>query len=68
MRQKWAEGLEVDTFHTFHWGDKDVDGVWRENPENVVDVRNLLKESAMRQRLESWHEVKYFDIIVLRSN
>jgi len=57
VRQKWAEGLEVDTFHTFHWGDKDTDGVWRENPENIVDMRNLLKESAMRQRLESWHEL-----------
>ncbi|KIM89301.1 hypothetical protein PILCRDRAFT_2544 [Piloderma croceum F 1598] len=52
VRQKWAEGLEVDTFHTFHWGAKDIDGVWRENPDTTDDVRNLLKESAARQKLE----------------
>jgi hypothetical protein len=52
VRQKWAEGLEVDTFHTFHWGAKDIDGVWRENPDNADDVQNLLEESAARQKLE----------------
>ncbi|KAJ7730388.1 hypothetical protein DFH07DRAFT_1066016 [Mycena maculata] len=27
VRQKWAQGSEVDTFHTFRWGDPDADGV-----------------------------------------
>lgn len=52
VRQKWSEGLEVDTFHTFHWGDKGIDGVWRENPNNVDDMHNVLKESASRQKVE----------------
>lgn len=43
---------EVDTFHTFHWGDKDSDGVWRENLDNVDDVRRLLQESAVRQKVD----------------
>lgn len=51
MRQKWAQGYEVDTFHTFHWGDKGADGVWIENPENIDDVLNLQRESAARQKL-----------------
>jgi hypothetical protein len=51
VRQKWAQGLEVDTFHTFHWGDL-VDGVWMENSDHIADMRNLLKESATRQKIE----------------
>lgn len=49
VRQKWEEGLEVDTFHTFHWGDKGEDGVWRGEPRHIEDVRRLLYESAERQ-------------------
>lgn len=49
VRQKWAQGFEVDTFHTFHWGDRGSDGVWRGNPEHIADVRSLLVESARRQ-------------------
>ncbi|KAL4080928.1 hypothetical protein J3A83DRAFT_4084532 [Scleroderma citrinum] len=49
VRQKWAEGFEVDTFHTFHWGERESDGVWRGNHHHVDDVRNLLQESATRQ-------------------
>lgn len=49
MRQKWEEGYEVDTFHTFHWGEKTEDGVWTANPANIADVRALLVESAERQ-------------------
>lgn len=49
VRQKWAEGLEVDTFHTFHWGERGGDGIWRGDHRHVDDVRNLLQESASRQ-------------------
>jgi hypothetical protein len=52
VRQKWEEGFEVDTFHTFHWGDKGADGVWRGNYDNVADVRLLLQESAKRQKVK----------------
>ncbi|KAG1834242.1 hypothetical protein EV424DRAFT_1363494 [Suillus variegatus] len=51
VRQKWEEGYEVDTFHTFHWGERDGDNVWKANYENVVDIRRLLRESAERQRV-----------------
>ncbi|TFY69546.1 hypothetical protein EVJ58_g344 [Rhodofomes roseus] len=52
VRQKWAQGYEVDTFHTFHWGDRDSNGVWRGNPAHIADVRALLAESARRQDVE----------------
>jgi len=52
VRQKWAEGREVDTFHTFHWGDKGTDGVWREDSDSIDDVRGLLQESATRQKVD----------------
>ncbi len=51
VRQQWASGFEVDTFHTFHWGEKGDDGVWRSEPRHVQDVRQLFKESAARQGL-----------------
>lgn len=41
--------MEVDTFHTFHWGDKGPDGVWKGNPAHIPDVRRLQAESAKRQ-------------------
>lgn len=41
--------MEVDTFHTFHWGDKGEDGAWRGQPRHIEDVRLLLRESAERQ-------------------
>lgn len=50
VRQKWEEGYEVDTFHTFHWGERGDDNVWRANYENVEDIRRLLRESAERQQ------------------
>ena len=56
MRQIWEKGMEVDTFHTFHWGDKDSDGKWRALPENIADVRKLLGESAKRHNI-SWASV-----------
>ncbi|KII90860.1 hypothetical protein PLICRDRAFT_548746 [Plicaturopsis crispa FD-325 SS-3] len=52
VREKWEEGLEVDTFHTFHWGDKGDDGKWAANPDNINDVRSLLVESAERQGID----------------
>lgn len=52
MRQKWAEGYEVDTFHPFHWGERGEDGIWRGDHRHVADVRlDLLWESAVRQDL-----------------
>ncbi|THH11027.1 hypothetical protein EW145_g935 [Phellinidium pouzarii] len=52
VREAWSNDMEVDTFHTFHWGDKDASGVWRAIPENIDDVRLLLRESAARQGVE----------------
>ncbi|KAJ3484261.1 hypothetical protein NLI96_g5762 [Meripilus lineatus] len=52
VRQKWDEGFEVDSFHTFHWGDRGDDGVWRGNPAHIPDVRSVLLESAQRQGIE----------------
>ncbi|KAH8114363.1 hypothetical protein DFH11DRAFT_1877670 [Phellopilus nigrolimitatus] len=52
VRDAWAQGMEVDTFHTFHWGDKDASGLWKAIPENIEDVRELLRESAARQGIE----------------
>ncbi|KAI5121401.1 hypothetical protein M0805_003173 [Coniferiporia weirii] len=52
VRDVWARGMEVDTFHTFHWGDKDADGVWKAIPENIDDIRQLFRESAVRQGIE----------------
>ncbi|KAI0947456.1 hypothetical protein AcW1_007678 [Taiwanofungus camphoratus] len=52
VRQMWSEGHEVDTFHTFHWGDRGPDGIWKSNPDHIPDVRRLLAESAQRQGLD----------------
>ncbi|KDQ62402.1 hypothetical protein JAAARDRAFT_30310 [Jaapia argillacea MUCL 33604] len=52
VRQKWTEGFEVDTMHTFHWGEKGDDGVWVTHPENIRDVRAMQKESALRQKVK----------------
>jgi len=50
VRWKWTEGQEVDTFHTFHWGEPSGDGGrWEPRPERVGDVRRLLQDSATRQ-------------------
>ncbi|KAG8987729.1 hypothetical protein FRB90_003172 [Tulasnella sp. 427] len=49
VRQKWEEGMEVDSFHTFHWGDKGSDGVWRPHLNSVQDVRELQADSFKRQ-------------------
>ena len=56
VRKQWRNGYEVDTFHTFHWGEKDESGVWKAIPESVPDVRRLLAESARRQGI-SWRMV-----------
>jgi hypothetical protein len=52
VRQKWAQGFEVDTFHRFHWGNEGPDGLWRGNHGNIEDVRLLLQESAERQQVK----------------
>ena len=42
----------MDTFHTFHWGERGEDGIWRGDHRHVADVRlDLLWESAVRQGL-----------------
>jgi len=49
VRGKWDEGQEVDTFHAFHWGEPNEEGVWEPRPERIEDVRRLLRDSAARQ-------------------
>ncbi|KAJ7368748.1 hypothetical protein DFH08DRAFT_832146 [Mycena albidolilacea] len=51
VRNKWAEGLEVDTFHSFHWGDHSDRG-WRAHPGIVEDTRLVFAQSAARQGIE----------------
>lgn len=52
IAQKWNEGYEVDSFHTFHWGDVHDDGRWRANEHSLEDVRTILRESFRRQGME----------------
>ena len=50
VRGQWAQGREVDSFHSFHWGELSGEGGrWEPRPERVGDVRQLLHESAARQ-------------------
>ncbi|KAJ7252611.1 hypothetical protein C8J57DRAFT_1661716, partial [Mycena rebaudengoi] len=51
IRQKWEEGFEVDTFHTFHWGDVQKDGFFAANADSVKDVRLMLQDSFTRQKI-----------------
>ena len=55
VRGQWAQGREVDTFHTFHWGEPGEEGgAWEPRPERVGDVRRLLQDSAVRQGIMSF--------------
>lgn len=49
IRQKWADGYEVDSFHSFHWGDVHADGLLRANENSVEDVNSILQDSFRRQ-------------------
>jgi hypothetical protein len=50
VRGQWAQGREVDSFHSFHWGEPSGEGGrWEPRPERIGDVRQLLHESAARQ-------------------
>ncbi|KAJ7478909.1 hypothetical protein FB451DRAFT_1450504 [Mycena latifolia] len=49
VRDLWAEGYEVDSFHSFHWGDIQGDGVFRPNKDSIKDMRALLNDSFIRQ-------------------
>jgi len=50
VRGQWAQGREVDSFHSFHWGEPSGEGGrWEPRPERIGDVRRLLHESAARQ-------------------
>ncbi|KAJ6559904.1 hypothetical protein B0H19DRAFT_944947 [Mycena capillaripes] len=51
VRNQWADGFEVDTFHTFHWGDPTQDG-WKAHDGIVEDTRRVLVESAARQGID----------------
>ncbi|KAJ7764132.1 hypothetical protein DFH07DRAFT_916931 [Mycena maculata] len=48
---KWDEGYEVDSFHSFHWGDIRDDGFFEPNKNSVADMRALLAASFRRQRI-----------------
>ncbi|KAJ6573165.1 hypothetical protein DFH09DRAFT_1312414 [Mycena vulgaris] len=49
VRDLWADGYEVDSFHSFHWGDIQDDGVFGPNQNSVVDMRALFSDSFERQ-------------------
>ncbi|KAJ7438997.1 hypothetical protein FB451DRAFT_1344330 [Mycena latifolia] len=49
VRDLWADGYEVDSFHSFHWGDVQADGFFGRNKDSVSDVRALLADSFKRQ-------------------
>ena len=50
VRGQWAQGREVDSFHSFHWGEPSGEGGrWEPRPERIRDVQQLLHESAARQ-------------------
>jgi hypothetical protein len=50
VREQWTQGREVDSFHSFHWGEPNGEGGrWEPRPERIGDVRQLLHESAARQ-------------------
>ncbi|KAJ7479116.1 hypothetical protein FB451DRAFT_1395716 [Mycena latifolia] len=49
VRDLWAEGYEVDSFHSFHWGDIQADGVFGPNKDSFKDMRALLNDSFIRQ-------------------
>ncbi|KAJ7912217.1 hypothetical protein B0H13DRAFT_2660188 [Mycena leptocephala] len=49
VRQKWEEGYEVDSLHSFHWGDIQDDGFFGPNKNSVADMRALFADSFKRQ-------------------
>ncbi|KAF7356315.1 hypothetical protein MVEN_00963800 [Mycena venus] len=51
VRNQWADGFEVDTFHTYHWGDRTERG-WEPHAGIVEDTRRVLAESAARQGID----------------
>ncbi|KAJ6503064.1 hypothetical protein DFH09DRAFT_912586, partial [Mycena vulgaris] len=51
VRDLWADGYEVDSFHSFHWGEIQNDGVFGPNQNSVVDMRALFSDSFERQEI-----------------
>ena len=49
VRGQWAQGREVDSFHTFHWGEPSGNSSWEPRPERIGDMRQLFQDSAARQ-------------------
>ncbi|KAJ7129867.1 hypothetical protein C8R43DRAFT_673819 [Mycena crocata] len=53
VRDLWEEGYEVDSFHSFHWGDIQDDGFFRPNRNSVKDMQALLADSFQRQGIST---------------
>ncbi|KAK7025264.1 hypothetical protein R3P38DRAFT_3269974 [Favolaschia claudopus] len=51
VREQWENGLEVDTFHTFHWGSGHAE-MFKMREGIVEDTRLVLTRSAARQGIE----------------
>ncbi|KAF7302294.1 hypothetical protein MIND_00796800 [Mycena indigotica] len=51
VRDLWAQGYEVDSFHSFHWGNIQADGFFGPNKNTVQDMKTLLADSFARQRI-----------------
>jgi len=48
VRQQWEMGYEVDTFHTFHWGDIEG-GRFKAHIGIIDEARAVMRESFKRQ-------------------
>ncbi|KAF7303914.1 Glycosyltransferase family 2 protein [Mycena indigotica] len=51
VRDRWAAGSEVDTFHSFHWGDVQEGGFFRPHENIVIELQRLTRDSFKRQNI-----------------
>ncbi|EUC64301.1 glycosyltransferase family 2 protein [Rhizoctonia solani AG-3 Rhs1AP] len=49
VRNQWADGYEVDTFHKYQFGRKDEQGHFQGDPGHIVAVQDLQVDSFRRQ-------------------
>ncbi|CAE6403444.1 unnamed protein product [Rhizoctonia solani] len=49
VRNQWADGYEVDTFHKYQFGSKDEQGHFQGNPGHITAVQDLQVDSFKRQ-------------------
>ncbi|KAJ1304510.1 hypothetical protein OPQ81_005655 [Rhizoctonia solani] len=49
VRNRWADGYEVDTFHKYQFGKKDEQGHFQGDPGHIVAVQDLQVDSFRRQ-------------------